>query len=78
MTTKVSLKSHSTLPGGLRQRYEHLLAPAAVLPHIVIGDGELVPEPLEDALDRVTLLLRAVVIVIERAVNDAREWFLLG
>ena len=45
------------------ERHEHLPRPAAVLPHVVLDRGVptaepvLVPEPLEDALCRVSLLL---------------------
>ena len=66
------------------QRHEHLLRPPPALPYVVLDDGVLAvepvlfPEPLEDALCRVALLLGNLVIVFEDAVDDAGEGLQLG
>ena len=66
------------------QRHEHLLRPPPALPYVVLDDGVLAvepvlfPEPLEDALGGVTLLLGNLVIVFEDGVDDARKGLQLG
>ena len=61
------------------QRDEHLLRPAAMLPHVVLDYGVLaaepmlVPEPLEDPLGGVALLSGTPEVVCQDLVDDAGE-----
>ena len=63
---------------------EHLLGLAAMLSYIVLDDGVsaaeavLVSEPLEDALGRVALLLRDLMVIFQELVDDAGEGLSLG
>ena len=66
------------------QGHEHLLRPAAVLPHVVLDYGVLaaepmpVPEPLEDPLGCVALLPGTPEVVYQDLVDDADEGLQLG
>ena len=66
------------------QRDEHLLGLSAMLPDVVLDDGELtveavlVPEPLEDALGGVALLPGDLMVVFEDAVDDSGVELQLG
>ena len=68
----------------LGERHEHLPRPAAVLPHIVLDRGVstakpvLVPQPLEDALRGVALLLGDVVILLQDLADDSGIGLQLG
>ncbi len=68
----------------VRQRDKHLPCLAAVLPDVVLDHGVpavetvLVPEPLEDALGRVALLLGNAVILVQDAVDHACEGLVLS
>ena len=61
------------------QRHEHLSHPPPMLSHVVLDDGVLtfkailVPQPLEDPLDRVALLLGNVAIRFQNGVNYSGE-----
>ncbi len=63
------------------QRDEQLPGPEAAFSYVVLDRGisavepVLVPEPLEDAPGRVTLLLRDPVVVFQDVVDDAGEGF---
>ncbi len=84
MTTRASPKSHWAWPGGWDNGTNISSGPAAMLPDVVLDDGVpavkaiLVPEPLVDALRRVTLLLRNAVIIIQDTVDDAGEGIVLS
>ena len=66
------------------QGHEHLLRPAAMLPHVVLDYGVLaaepmlVPEPLEDPLGCVALLPGTPEVVCQDLVYDAGEGLLLS
>ena len=66
------------------QRDEHLLGPAAMLPHVVLDRGVLaaepmlVPEPLEDPLGCVALLPGTPEVVYQDPVDDAGEGLFLS
>ena len=66
------------------QGHEHLPRPTAMLPHVVLDDGVLaikpvlVPQPLEDALGGVALLLEDLMILIQDVVDDSGEGLLLS
>ena len=66
------------------QGHEHLLRPAAMLPHLVLDDGVLaaepmlVPESLEDPLGGVALLPGTPEVVCQDLVDDAGEGLKLG
>ena len=66
------------------ERHEHLPRLAAMLPHVVLDRGVsaakpvLVPEPLEDALGGVPLLLGDAVILVQYLVDDAGIGLQLG
>ena len=68
----------------MRQRDEHLLGPAAVLPYVVLDYGVLaaepmlVPEPLEDPLGCVALLPGTLEVVYQDLVDDGGEGLLLS
>ena len=68
----------------MRQWHEHLLQPAAVLPHVVLDYGVLAaepmfaPEPLEDPLGCVALLPGTSEVVCQDLVDDAGEGLLLS
>ena len=67
------------VPRRMRQRYEHLLRPLPPAGNVVLHDGEaareavLVPQPLEDALGRMLLLLRPAFVPGQDAVDDGDE-----
>ena len=64
--------------------HEHLLRPAAMLPHVVLDYGVLaaepmlVPESLEDPLGCVALLPGTPEVVCQDLVDDAGEGLKLG
>ncbi len=66
------------------ERHEHLPHLAAMPPHVVLDRGVsaaehvLVPEPLEDALRGVSLLLGGAVILFQDLVDDAGVGLNLG
>ena len=66
------------------QGHEHLLRPAAVLPHVVLDYGVLaaepmlVPEPLEDPLGCVALLSGDLSVSFQYGVNHPAEGLQLG
>ena len=66
------------------QGHEHLLRPAAMLPHVVLDDGVLaaepmlVPESLEDPLGGVALLPGTPEVVYQDLVDDASEGLILS
>ena len=72
------------VPRGVGQGNEHLLGPAAVLPHVVLDAGVLapkpvlVPQPLEDPLGRVALLPGNAQVRLQYPVDDAGETLQLG
>ena len=63
----------------MRQGHEHLLRPAAMLPHVVLDYGVLaaepmlVPESLEDPLGGVALLPGTPEVVYQDLVDDAGD-----
>ena len=81
-------QGHAEVALGVARRMgqgdEHLPGLAAVLPHVVLDDGVLaikpvlVPEPLEDALGGVALLLGDLMILIQDVVDDSGEGLQLG
>ena len=67
------------MPRRMRQRHEHLLRPLPPAGDILLHDRDaareavLVPQPLEDALGRVLLLLRPAFVLGQDAVDDGDE-----
>ena len=67
----------------MHQRYEHLLRPLPPTRNIVLHDREaageavFVPNPLEDSLRRMLLLLRAQLVVPKNAVDHRNKWIKL-
>ena len=84
MLTRASPKSHWGMSWRMGQRDEHLLGPAAMLPHVVLDRGVLaaepmlVPEPLEDPLGCVALLPGTPEVVYQDPVDDAGEGLFLS
>ncbi len=72
------------VPRRMRQGHEHLPGPEAAFSYVVLDRGisavkpVLVPEPLEDAPGRVTLLLGDPVVFFQDVVDDAGEGLLLS
>ena len=69
---------------GVGQGNEHLPGLTAVLPYVVLEDGVLaaepvlVPQPLEDPLGRVALLLENLEVLFQDPVDNAGEGLQLG
>ena len=69
---------------GMGQRHEHPPCLTAILPRVVLDDGVFtveavfVPEPLEDALGGVSLLLREPEMILQDPVYDAGEGLFLS
>jgi hypothetical protein len=67
------------MPWWVRQRHEHLLRPLPPASHVVLHNGDaagkavLVPEPLEDPLGRVPLLLRPALVLGQDAIDDGDD-----
>ena len=67
------------MPRRVHQRHEHLLRPLPPASHVVLHDRDaareavLVPQPLEDPLRRVLLLLRPAFVLGQNAVDDGDE-----
>ena len=65
--------------GRVRQRHEHLLPTALLLPDVVLddrvaaGEAVLVAQAVEDALRRVTLLSRLLRIIAQDLIDDPRK-----
>ena len=67
------------VPRRMHQRHEHLLGPLPPARHVVLHDGDaageavLIPEPLEDPLGRVLLLLRPAFVLGQDAIDDGDD-----
>ena len=67
------------VPRRMHQRHEHLLGPLPPAGHVVLHDRDaareavLVPQPLEDPLGRVLLLLRPAFVLGQDPVDDGDE-----
>jgi len=70
---------HLRVPRRVRERYENLAVPPLLLPDVVGDNGDaagepvLVPQPLEDPLRRVPLLLQLAFVVFQDLVDDRDE-----